>query len=301
MGRWMAQAERASAGWTISAPTLVGPLDRFLECASAPIGSTLLGVDLPIGLPRLWASRAGVTDFPSGLEQFGEGRWRAFFDVAERLEDVSLERPFYPAGRSAGARHQALAERLTLSSPDDLRRLADFTDQNKRSGTPVFWTAGAAQVGRAALSFWKDVLQPARRANAVAIWPFDGSLSELSGAVVAETYPAEAYRWFDLPIGRLGASKRRLEDRIAAGPALARAGDGLGAFFSDAARSAILGGFEIGGEDAFDAMVGLLALVAVVEGERPEHRPSFEAALTVEGWILGRRPPDTELDRKSLE
>jgi hypothetical protein len=46
------------------------------------------------------------------------------------------------------------------------------------------------------------------------------------------------------------------------------------------------------GEDAFDAVVGLLGTIDVVRGHRPADPPASVAdACTVEGWILGLGPP----------
>jgi hypothetical protein len=57
---------------------------------------------------------------------------------------------------------------------------------------------GGQQVGKAAISGWRDVLGPAVRSAEmdVAIWPFAGPLFDLfrpGRAVIAESYPAEFY------------------------------------------------------------------------------------------------------------
>ena len=44
------------------------------------------------------------------------------------------------------------------------------------------------------------------------------------------------------------------------------------------------------GEDAFDAMVGLLGMLNVVLGLRSAGDPPPGAAPDVEGWILGQAP-----------
>jgi hypothetical protein len=44
-----------------------------------------------------------------------------------------------------------------------------------------FWTLGGNQVGKGALSGWKEFLRPARELTTVHIWPFDGSFEELLG------------------------------------------------------------------------------------------------------------------------
>lgn len=43
------------------------------------------------------------------------------------------------------------------------------------------------------------------------------------------------------------------------------------------------------GEDQFDAVVGLLGMLAVVLGIRAEGAPKDGAVSSVEGWIFGQR------------
>jgi hypothetical protein len=50
-------------------------------------------------------------------------------------------------------------------------------------------------------------------------------------------------------------------------------------------------GFSDGanGEDEFDSVIGLLAMIGVVTGAIPAGEPLDDAAITtIEGWILGR-------------
>src|SRR5690606_10063778 len=42
------------------------------------------------------------------------------------------------------------------------------------------------------------------------------------------------------------------------------------------------------GEDPFDAAIGLLGMIAVVQGQRPDGIPADPSVHEVEGWILGR-------------
>jgi hypothetical protein len=50
---------------------------------------------------------------------------------------------------------------------------------------------------------------------------------------------------------------------------------------------------EINGEDEFDAVVGLLGMIAIVTGAMQSGEPRDDAAvLDVERWILGRAPVD---------
>ena len=84
----------------------------------------------------------------------------------------------------------------------------------------MFWTVGPAAVGKATLAGWKEALRPglAEPGRRYAIWPFDGTMSELlenSDAVIVETYPTEAYRQLDLRMGTPGMAKARQDDRRA--------------------------------------------------------------------------------------
>ncbi|MBM7322380.1 hypothetical protein JS562_04460 [Agrobacterium sp. S2] len=56
-------------------------------------------------------------------------------------------------------------------------------------------------------------------------------------------------------------------------------------------QSLIRGGFGNGkdGEDRFDATVGLLGMIDVVDGRRTEGVPEADDVKTWEGWILGQR------------
>jgi hypothetical protein len=135
---------------------------------------------------------------------------------------------------------------------------------------------------------WREVIIP--NLSTVGLWPFDGDLQSLSrrySSVLAETYPGDVYRQLGIP--RRGWSKRRQEDR-----------QQIGGFISDwlAARpnlnaSEVLPhvsdgvGSDSAGEDRFDAFVGLLGMLSVVTGERPERSQVPEEVLAHEGWILG--------------
>ncbi|MEM9791220.1 MAG: hypothetical protein AAF842_12550, partial [Planctomycetota bacterium] len=140
----------------------------------------LLGVDLPLGFPLAYARRVGITSFREGLARALS--WPAFFEVAAEVADIGLERPFYPA-RGGRVKMDDLVAALGLEARRDLRRLCDFDPvRGTAQGAPLFWTMGANQVGKAALSFWQHVLPSALAAgDQVALWPFDGPLDELLG------------------------------------------------------------------------------------------------------------------------
>jgi hypothetical protein len=122
--RWVATATLGADGrYIAAAPVPVGSrgsLHERMGLAEPVDGSTLLGFDFPIGLPRAYAARAGITSFPAALEQFGSGRWSEFWDVADSESEIGLCRPFYPQ-RPGGRRRAHLTERLALDSRELFR------------------------------------------------------------------------------------------------------------------------------------------------------------------------------------
>jgi len=153
----------------------------------------------------------------------------------------------------------------------------------------MFWTLGGNQVGKAAIDGWRSVIRPALERNA-RLWPFSGSLNELSklpGCVLCETYPREAYSHVG---AEFGGSKRIQEDRQMAGVAMVNRAEARDIIFTAEARHQILDGFgpSKSGEDPFDATVGLLSMIEVVDGSRAEGRPSTHEIAVWEGWILGQ-------------
>lgn len=300
--RWLAVARRGANGrYRATAPQPVGDpatlLARLAEQASVP-GPLLLGLDLPLGLPLAYARRAGIVDFVAWFVGLGQGDWARFFEVAARPEEIAITRPFYPL-RPGGAKRQHLVEGLGLAGPADLHRLCDGRTAMRPAAAPIFWTIGPQQVGKAALSAWREMLVPARRADAVRLWPFEGDLFALlrdGRPVVAETYPGEIYHHLGIGFRRPDghrASKRRREDRAAEAKVLRAAARRLGIDLAPALARAIRAGFDeaAGGEDGFDATVGLLGLLNVLAGERPPGEPSDPEIRRVEGWILGQAAP----------
>ncbi len=161
----------------------------------------LLGVDFPIGVPQAYAERAGITEFRTALEGFDD----RFYAVAERQDEIDLRRPFYPM-RPGDRRRQQLLEGLGLAAWSDLLRRCDRRSATRAAACAIFWTLGGQQVGKAAITGWRDLLAPALQAGLdLALWPFQGSLDELLTRhrfVVAETYPAEVYRHLCLNLKR---------------------------------------------------------------------------------------------------
>jgi hypothetical protein len=264
-----------------------GDLIGMLATVSRP-GSALLGFDFTIGLPRAYAAAAGVPSFSGFLDVLGTPPWTEFELVARRPEEISLLRPFYP-DRPGGTRREHLYAGLGLSAAQ-VRRRCDGTDAET-----LFWTLGSKQAGKASLSGWRLLRQARARAGAVALWPFDGDLARLIGGpapvVVAEAYPREFYRFVGAP-PRGRWSKRRREDRLLVVPRLLAWAESLGVRWDEGVGHRVRAGFSAGpaGEDEFDAVVGLLGLLAVVTKAAPEGLPADDpAVLAVEGWILGRQ------------
>jgi hypothetical protein len=291
--RWQASAVRDNGSWKVSAPCPVGALPAFLDgiFGNAPNSQTMVGFDFPIGIPSAYGSKTGLADFRDGLRSFGEGEWVNFFDVANQPDEVSIKRPFYPKGSLKGVSRASLVSGLGMKSFDSLLRICERRTSDRQAACSLFWTLGGNQVGRAAISGWREVVGPALDRGA-ALWPFDGPLAELSSrasVVLAETYPAEAYRMFDAAF-RSGESKRRQTDRATKAPAILAWAASHSVHLSDGAEAAVRDGFgeAASGEDAFDALAGLLKMIEIADGRRPEATVGLEPALKWEGWILGR-------------
>lgn len=255
--------------YCIEAPVMVGD-PASLEFRPA----TLTAFDCALGLPAPYSAAAGLTSFREALGHLGQPPFERFFEPASRAEEISVHRPFYPArspGSTRAAHRDALGE-IAFA----LRDCDRATDAG-----PLFWLVGPRQVGRSAITVWREVLRP--RLDEVSLWPFDGPLASLleSGRpVVAEMYPAFLLRTLGLSV----RSKREQAARAECGRELLEKVRGLDLI---AVRDLLLDGFgsSPAGEDAFDATVSCIALVKLaVAGHIPE--PPEEARL-VEGWILG--------------
>ena len=292
--RWIASARRTDTGWTVSAPRRVGPTEAFLEALweESRTRRVLAGFDFPIGLPVAYGRQTGLTGFREALSAFGrEAGWEAFYEVAVAPSDIAVGRPFYPRLSTKGVSRRSLTEGIGVETFTDLLRLCERRGPGRREACSVFWTLGGNQVGRAASSGWREVVVPALDRGA-AIWPFDGDLHALSAVgapILAETYPADGYAVLGAPFGPR-ESKRSQDDRRSKANAILGWALSAGVNLDDARETLIDGfGAASSGEDAFDAFVGLLAMIEIVEGRMPERTvrtPPDVAAW--EGWILGR-------------
>lgn len=282
--RWAVRAVRDCGGWRALPPERAGApetlLARLLDAAGA--APVVAGFDFPIGVPRGWAERVGVHSFRELLPELGRGAWKDFFTPAERPEQISSYRPFYPR-RGDGTKRDQLEAGLGLAW-DDLYRRCERRTTGRRAACALFWTLGGNQVGKGAITGWRDMLQPAL--GLAALWPFDGALDELVGSgrvVVAETYPAEFYGQIGL-VGRKSAAA----DRARNAPVLREAAANVGLTLDPALDVALEDGFRT--DDEFDAFVGLLGMLNVLLGRRSSGEPrTDDAVLRVEGWMLGQR------------
>jgi hypothetical protein len=291
--RWLAGARLlANTSYEVEAPVPVNQTYGFFPSLRelAPEGSVLAGFDFPIGLPRIYAQKAGIAQFTIFLRQLGAGPWADFYHIAEAPDEVSVARPFYPR-TPGGTSKQQLVEGLGLKSAKDLLRACDSATTARGKACEIFWTVGANQVGRAAIAGWRDLLAPAVRDQSIAIWPFDGTLSELFTSeriVVAEIYPAESYGHVGLSRG-FGKTSR--EGRRSQAKAILTWCDLTAVAISPDLVAQIEDGFGNAdiGEDRFDAVMGALGMIEVVGDVSRFAIPDDPEVRNVEGWILGMR------------
>jgi len=287
--RWVAAARRRDNSWYMEVPRPVGNISHFLDELFAEPSPTLAGFDFPIGLPHAYGRRTTLVNFPDALEIFGTDAWSEFYQVAGSAGEISLRRPFYPQ-RPGGTKQTHLLAAHGVQSMEELRRRCERATARRRAACPLFWTLGGNQVGKAAISGWTEVIRPARKRGAK-LWPFDGDLESLAVTgrpVLAETYPAEAYGHVDVRFGRAGG-KTSQSGRKKALQNLEAWAQSASAVFSPALHAAISDGFGDSkpGEDPFDAFMGLLGMIEVVDGRRREG-PSHIFDCSWEGWILGQ-------------
>lgn len=295
--RWLCVAMREGGSYTIGAPEPVGDpatLPQRLMLRSSD-RATLLGVDFPLGLPMAYAQQAGITSFLQFLAQAGKGKWSRVYDLCESADEIALTRPFYP--RSPGGTRQAhLCRGLGVRDIDCLRRRAELRTDERGPAAPLFWTLGGQQVGRAAISGWRELLaeRNPETGPVIKLWPFEGGLTQLlepETLVVAETYPAESATQVGLTAPGRGWSKRRQSDRAAHAINLTRWAFSRRVTMSDALQPVLRDGFGdlANGEDQFDSVLGVCGMLEVVLGRRPEMPPLSNDRRVIEGWILGQR------------
>jgi hypothetical protein len=269
----------------------VGDPAVFLDVLRAEAGGdpVALGVDLPIGVPRGYAASRPESGFLGFLETIRG--WPDFFRVCEALTDIRPDRPFYPARGIKGMTRASHAAALGLGLAAGLSRLCDRATAERPAGAPLFWTLGANQSGKAAIAAWRDMLLPALSlGSGLRLWPFEGPFRSLlaPGTVaMAETYPAEALRHLAI---KLRGSKRRQADRAAAARPLLDAMARLNVSPEPILVAALTDGLgrDPAGEDRFDCLLGVLCVINVLAGNRPDTAPDDLWLTTWEGWVLGQ-------------
>ncbi len=287
--RWACSAGANGAGWHMQAPRPAPDLAELAASLRREDVPAVLGLDLPLGVPRHYAAQrpeAGFVDFLRGLA--GDPR---FFTVNAVLQTVGLAAPFYPMRGLKGMTRASHAAALGLPDADALHRWCDRATATRPAGAPPFWTLGANQSGKAGLSAWRDWLAPALAADApLDLWPFAGPLHGLLRAgrlAVAEVYPAEALRQLGL---KLRGSKRDRAARLTLAGPLREAMARLRVTPSRDLLDALADGFgaDASGEDRLDCTLGLLATIAVLDGHRADFIPKDAAVRSWEGWVLGQ-------------
>ncbi len=303
--RWIASAVWRGGRYEVLEPRPVGEtrslVRRQLEAAEG--AGVLLGFDFPIGVPSRYAERAEVTSFLEFLRRLASAPWRSFFDLAETPKQISVRRPFYPAGNGTGTHPEDLLHALGVETMKELLRECEHGNEGRGAACSLFWTVGAKQVGRGALVGWRDVLIPALLAPIrTGFWPFEGPLHGLIAereVVLAETYPTEYYSSLGIELGRPGKGSKTVQaDRAQQADPIIRAAADMDVEVSASVREAICDGFGNlpGGDDRFDALVGLLGMLRVVTCSQAPDEPGDHPRLQVEGWILGQ-PREAEIDR----
>ena len=275
---------------------LASPSTFFSHLKSLQVipGSILSGFDFPIGLPYAYALKVGITDFLTLLPLLGQDKWDKFYLPARLPSEICMQRPFYPYQPGGTSR---LHLETGLGIPFyQLSRLCERRHNNRRAACPLFWTLGGQQVGKAAISGWRDLLTPALSDPAInlKIWPFSGGLSELcqpGAAVVVETYPAEFYSHIGLSFSSpVRKSKRRRLDRISFAHQLIDWSDNHGIDLDSSIQECLWDGFGDApdGEDKFDAFIGLYGMINIVQGYHPTGEPLLPHISNIEGWIFGQ-------------
>ncbi|WP_052763947.1 hypothetical protein [Microvirga massiliensis] len=152
--RWQASAERSRGAWYVFAPRTVGSVSDFLDevFAHSARDRVLMGFDFPIGVPNAYGVKTGLACFRDALFEFGRGDRAGVFDIADRPEEISVSRPFYPRGCRKGVSRNSLISGLGVNSFADLLRICERRMAHGPEGCSLFWTLGGNQVGRAAIT-----------------------------------------------------------------------------------------------------------------------------------------------------
>ena len=296
-GRWVAKAKRSQTGWQIYAIEPVGMLHQFRQSLGdhAQDHSIWLGLDMPIGFLDRWYDGANVKDFKTLLSILKTPEWQNFFAVCQEPDEIHHHRPFYPnsSGAKGSVKRSHLTKALGVSSFDALHRRCECPTHTRNAACPSFWTLGANQVGKGMLHGLKHLVLPGY-GDGFHIWPFSGDLETCTkspGVTLIETYPGEIYGWLD---STSELTKSNQDSRQEYLHKLRDAARVKGIEIVAAVWDDIKDGFgpDHGKDDAFDALIGVMGLIEIAEGHRPEHLPKTPDILEREGWIVGLDPAD---------
>ena len=292
--RWVAMAERRQTDWEISS-LAIAPCNLTAKLMEAARDKRVLaGFDFPIGVPARWADKMKLESFLDFLKQLRNDAYPAFFKVAGSQSDISLERPFYPAVAKAGVRREHLYSGLGFQEFDELRRKCEGRTDHRQPACPLFWTLGANQVGKGALSGWREVIMPCVKAGA-RLWPFDGELGLESskGLTIAETYPAEIYGWLCIKFQGQGGKRSQAKRREFIQTIRAYMEKRSISLSEDVTEQLEDGfGAAADGEDRFDAFCGACGMIEIANGSRAAGAPGDPYIRNFEGWILGQKAED---------
>ncbi|WP_254869748.1 methyltransferase type 12 [Thalassospira sp. HF15] len=296
-GRWVAKARRSDTGWEIHTIEPVGMLNQFRGSLSdhGAQNPVWLGLDMPIGFVDAWYNGANVKDFKALLSLLETDQWREFFDVCQSPDEIRHIRPFYPqsSGAKGSVTRDHLIKALGLADFNALHRDCEFPTRKRTAACPSFWTLGANQVGKGMLHGLKHLILPGY-ADGFHIWPFMGDLETLCkspGVTLIETYPGEIYGWLDAKSELTKSNQNSREHYL---HKLRDNAHANGIEIRDAVWNDIKDGFgpDHGKDDAFDALIGVMGLIEIADGRRPEHLPRTPSVLEREGWIVGLDPAD---------
>jgi hypothetical protein len=250
---------------------------------------------MPIGFVDAWYDGANVKDFKSLLGLLDTDDWQDFFEICQTPDEIRHIRPFYPqsSGTKGSVTRHHLINALGVADFNALHRACEFATDKRNAACPSFWTLGANQVGKGMLHGLKNLIIPGY-VEGFNIWPFTGDLAASSrthGVTLIETYPGEIYGWLAEPSE---LTKSNQDSRKKYLQKLLDAAHAKGIEISPAVWADIADGFgaDHGKDDAFDALIGVLGLIEIAEGRRPEHLPLTPSVLEREGWIVGLDPND---------
>jgi hypothetical protein len=291
---------RTYTGWTVHAIEPVGMLNQFRQALSThgKTDALWLGLDMPIGFLGRWYDGANVQGFKTLLGLLETDEWQNFFEVCQVPEDIRFRRPFYPktSGAKGSVKRDHLLTALGLSDFNALHRKCEFPTSARTAACPSFWTLGANQVGKGMLHGLRNLIIPGHR-DGFNIWPFSGDLTTCShkpGVTLIETYPGEIYGWLS---DTSELTKSNQNSRAKFLHKLRHDAHANGIEISPAVWADIKDGFgpDYGKDDAFDALIGVMGLIEIAEGRRPENLPNTPSVLNREGWIVGLNAADLKL------